>query len=230
MNNKNKVWGMHIGVRVKAVGGSLPYDLCLAMKGVKGGEIDGIEPVEMYNTGNARLVALNSANYVKDPAVLRFENIRTNPNRQSGAAYVNTEEGFEMTEAQLVNASFFVEFRNSIAIGDVAFDTFDFFLSRERDGNNIEIHMGGFEPTPDAEPDYAFLKAGSAATDKAGDYYYSNDRLVWALNIPHDIRHPYEKVDFLKAYPEMADWAQSGGAKSQDWYLHGVEQYLVRKK
>ena len=44
------------------------------------------------------------------------------------------------------------------------------------------------------------------------------------------IRHPYEKVDFLKAYPEMADWAQSGGAKSQDWYLHGVEQYLVRKK
>lgn len=148
MNNKNKVWGMHIGVRVKAVGGSLPYDLCLAMKGVKGGEIDGIEPVEMYNTGNARLVALNSANYVKDPAVLRFENIRTNPNRQSGAAYVNTEEGFEMTEAQLVNASFFVEFRNSIAIGDVAFDTFDFFLSRERDGNNIEIHMGGFEPTP----------------------------------------------------------------------------------
>ena len=120
---------------------------------------------------------------MKDPAVLRFENIRTNPNRQSGAAYVNTEEGFEMTEAQLVNASFFVEFRNSIAIGDVAFDTFDFFLSRERDGNNIEIHMGGFE-----------------------------------------------KVDFLKAYPEMADWAQSGGAKSQDWYLHGVEQYLVRKK
>ncbi len=230
MNNKNKVWGMHIGVRVKAVGGSLPYDLCLAMKGVKGGEIDGIEPVEMYNTGNARLVALNSANYVKDPAVLRFENIRTNPNRQSGAAYVNTEEGFEMTEAQLVNASFFVEFRNSIAIGDVAFDTFDFFLSRERDGNNIEIHMGGFEPTPDAELDYAFLKAGSAATDKAGDYYYSNDRLVWALNIPHDIRHAYEKVDFLKAYPEMADWAQSGGAKSQDWYLHGVEQYLVRKK
>lgn len=184
----------------------------------------------MYNTGNARLVALNSANYVKDPAVLRFENIRTNPNRQSGAAYVNTEEGFEMTEAQLVNASFFVEFRNSIAIGDVAFDTFDFFLSRERDGNNIEIHMGGFEPTPDAELDYAFLKAGSAATDKAGDYYYSNDRLVWALNIPHDIRHAYEKVDFLKAYPEMADWAQSGGAKSQDWYLHGVEQYLVRKK
>jgi len=39
MQNKNKVNAMLIGVRVKAVGGSIPYDLCLAMKGVKGGEL-----------------------------------------------------------------------------------------------------------------------------------------------------------------------------------------------
>ena len=50
MQNKNKVDAMLIGVRVKAVGGSIPYDLCLAMKGVKGGEIDQIEP---YNSKNA---------------------------------------------------------------------------------------------------------------------------------------------------------------------------------
>ena len=50
MQNKNKVNAMLIGVRVKAVGGSIPYDLCLAMKGVKGGEIDEIEP---YNSKNA---------------------------------------------------------------------------------------------------------------------------------------------------------------------------------
>ena len=35
-NNKNMVKEMILGIRVKAIGGSLPYDLCLAIKGIKG--------------------------------------------------------------------------------------------------------------------------------------------------------------------------------------------------
>ena len=38
-NNKNMVKEMILGIRVKAIGGSLPYDLCLAIKGIKAGEI-----------------------------------------------------------------------------------------------------------------------------------------------------------------------------------------------
>jgi len=57
MQNKNKVNAMLIGVRVKAVGGSIPYDLCLAMKGVKGGEIDEIEPYNSKNAPEAELEA-----------------------------------------------------------------------------------------------------------------------------------------------------------------------------
>lgn len=232
MQNKNKVFAMLIGVRVKAVGGSIPYDLCLSMKGVKGGEIDEITPVDKANAADADLVALNSENRVGEPALLRFENIRRNPNQQPGAAYVNTEAGYEMTEEQLVSASFLVYFRNSIAIENVAFDMFDFFVTRNRqsDGRLIEIHMGGFEPTPDALSDYKALKAACTHTDKADGYYYSNDRLVWAINVPHDIRHAYEKVDFLKAYPDMARWAESGGKLAQDWYMHGVDEYLVKGK
>lgn len=214
MQNKNKVDAMLIGVRVKAVGGSIPYDLCLAMKGVKGGEIDQIEPYNSKNAPEAELVALNSPNYVKEPAVLKFLNIRENANRPAGAAYVNTEEGYEMPEDRLAEASFMVYFRNSIAIEDVAFDTFDFFLTRDResDGRRIEIHRGGFEPTPAATADYNALAGQSAYTDRAGRFYYSNDGLVWAINIPFDIQHAYEKTDFLKAYPQMLEWAQSGGA------------------
>ena len=104
MQNKNKVFAMLIGVRVKAVGGSIPYDLCLSMKGVKGGEIDEITLVDKAHAADADLVALNSENRVGEPALLRFENIRRNPNQQPGAAYVNTEAGYEMTEEQLVSA------------------------------------------------------------------------------------------------------------------------------
>ncbi len=232
MQNKNKVNAMLIGVRVKAVGGSIPYDLCLAMKGVKGGEIDEIEPYNSKNAPEAQLIALNSPNYIKDPAVLKFLNIRENANRPAGAAYVNTEEGYEMPEDQLAEASFMVYFRDAIAIEDVAFDTFDFFLTRDResDGRRIEIHRGGFEPTPAATADYNALIGQSSYADKSGRFYYSNDGLVWAINIPFDIQHAYEKTDFLTAYPEMVKWAQSGGAESQDWYLHGVEKHLVKKK
>ena len=125
-----------------------------------------------------------------------------------------------MPEDRLAEASFMVYFRNSIAIENVAFDTFDFFLTRDResDGRRIEIHRGGFVPTP------------AATADRAGRFYYSNDGLVWAINIPFDIQHAYEKTDFLKAYPQMLEWAQSGGAVAQEWYLHGVEKHLVKRK
>ena len=74
------------------------------------------------------------------------------------------------------------------------------------------------------------LAGQSAYTDRAGRFYYSNDGLVWAINIPFDIQHAYEKTDFLKAYPQMLEWAQSGGAVAQEWYLHGVEKHLVKRK
>ena len=92
-------------------------------------------------------------------------------------------------------------------IENVAFDTFDFFLTRDResDGRRIEIHRGGFEPTPAATADYNALAGQSAYTDRAGRFYYSNDGLVWAINIPFDIQHAYEKTDFLKAYPQMLE-------------------------
>ena len=233
MNNKNKVDAMLIGLRVKAVGGSLPYDVYLSLQGVKGGEIDAITPYYSENAAdNAALVALNSANNEKDPAVLKFENIRTNANKPAGATYINTEEGYEMADEDLVYVSYLVEFRNSIAFENVSFDTFDFYLgrTRESDGRRVEIHLGGFEPSPEATADYLALKQSSTYVDKAVRPYDSNDTLVWALNIPVDIRHAYERVDFLAAYPQFKEWAQSDGTQAQDWYEHGVPSKLVTKK
>ena len=231
---KNKVVAMHIGVQVKAVGGSLPYDLCLQLKGVEGDDIDDIESnlSDFKNTDNAKLVLLNEDEDEDEPAVFRFENIRNNPIRVPGSTYINTEKGYEMSDGQFIEASFIVYFDDEISAKKLAFDQFDFFVTRNRqsDGRLIEIHMGGFEPTRGAMSDYKALKAECSNTDKADGYYYSNDRLVWAINVPHDIRHAYEKVDFLKAYPDMARWAESGGRLAQDWYMHGVDEYLVKGK
>lgn len=51
---------MILGIRVKAIGGSLIYDLCLAIKGIKAGEIDEFEKQESNNAlENADMEAFN---------------------------------------------------------------------------------------------------------------------------------------------------------------------------
>lgn len=230
MNTANTVSHMLLGVSVRAVGGSLPYSLGVKLKGVPAGAIEEIQVGETRNADHARLTVRNAAQR-NEPAVLEFSNMYSNPNRLPGAAYLNTEQGYELSEEQMVGATFAVIFGNDIPIRDVAFDNFDFFIARERgDGRLIEIHAGGYEPTAEAVADYVTLKAESPNTDRSEKYYYSNDGLVWALHVPHAIQHVYEKVDFLKAYPEMAVWAQSGGTRAQDWYRKGVKEYLVQTK
>lgn len=70
---------MILGIRVKAIGGSLPYDLCLAIKGIKAGEIEECEKQESYNAlEEADMKLLNPGNSVKNTPIFRFDNHRTN--------------------------------------------------------------------------------------------------------------------------------------------------------
>lgn len=226
-NNKNMVKAMLVGLRVKAIGGTLPFIPRLRMLGVKGGEIDAIDPYDGINIpSGAELVQLNPGNSVKEPAVLEFRGIATKAHRPAGSAYLNTEEGKEMADDELVTVSYYIELRNSVKQSDVKFESFDFFLA---DAEGKEIHLGGVEPTADGRGIYD-RESQNANTAKAPSFYYSNDRLVWAIHIPEDAAHAYEKTDFLKAYPRFAEWVQSGGMKAQTWYEQGDEKLLVKKK
>lgn len=220
--NKNKVRYMMIGMRVKAVGGSLPYEFYLKMHGVKGGEIASIELLSYKNlSAEPEMEHLNPGNPVKDPAVFSFKGLKNNPNKPVGSTYQNTEPGKEMPDSDLAEAVFFVEFRNSIANEDVALDLFDFFIAKPSDafsGELKEIHGGEFKATDFGMQTYLKLGSESKHTSKNRNYYYSATNLVWALNIPADIPHAYETVDFTKAYPNFAAWAQSGGTQNKDWY------------
>lgn len=220
--NKNKVRYMMVGFRIKAMGGSLPYELYLKMHGVKGGEIASIELLSYKNLSvEPQMLHLNPGNPVKDPAIFQFKGIRENPNKPAGSTYLNTEPGKEMEDKDLAEVVFFVEFRNSIANEDVALDLFDFFIAKPSDvvaGELKEIHGGEFKATELGEQTYWKLGGESIYTNKNRSYYYSATNLVWMLNVPSDIPHAYETVDFTKAYPNFASWAQSGGTQNKDWY------------
>lgn len=232
-NNKNMVKAMMIGLRVKAIGGTLPFVPRLRMLGVRGGEIGEIEDLsreEGYGGANvpdeAELVQLNPGNNVWDPAVLEFRGINTKKHAPKGSAYLNTERGFEMAEDELISVVYFIELRNSVWQYAQTFDSFDFFLA---DADGKEIHLGGVKPTPEGAAIYD-AESKNANTAKAPGFYYSNDRLVWAINIPENIPHAHENTDFLKAYPDFAEWAQSGGTLAKDWYKNGDKAHLLQGK
>lgn len=231
-NNKNMVKAVMIGLRVKAIGGTLPFVPRLRMLGIRGGEIGEIEDLSReqgYGGTNvpqgAELVQLNPGNNVHDPAVLEFRGVATKKHAPEGSAYLNTEPGFEMAEDELITVVYFIELRNSVWQYAQTFDSFDFFLA---DADGKEIHLGGMKPTAEGSAVYA-SESKNANTYKAPGFYYSNDRLVWAINIPEEIPHAFEKTDFLKAYPDFAAWVQSGGQQAKAWYTNGDKSHLVKK-
>lgn len=230
MQNKNKVERMTVSLRIKAVGGILANDFYLQMLGVEGGEIDeqkgGVQLLSSANAKDAVSVScLNSLNNNGNPAIFHVSGIRKNINNKH-TTYVNTMPGYEMSAADFVTVSFKVWFRNSIAIENISLDNFDFFIARSADGGLLEVHEGGYTPSI-----YGWTAYNSGVNDKvrpAAANYFSDTHLVWALSVPADIAHAYETVDFLQAYPRMAEWAQSGGTKATDWYKSGVSAYLVK--
>ena len=224
-NNKNMVKEMILGIRIKAIGGSLPYDLCLAIKGIKAGEIEECEKQESYNAlEEADMKLLNPGNSVKNTPIFRFDNIRTNTKAPKGFAFLNTDPDNKarIQKGDMVNITFYIAFRNSIPQADLTLDAFDFFIAKPvKEGASQwqEIHTRGYAPTEEfGQSTYEQTKEGNSYIGKSGIYYNSNTNLVWAINIPTDIPHTHEKADFLKAYPHFKDWATSGGEQHKDWY------------
>lgn len=218
-NNKNMVKSMKVSVRMRAVGGSLPYDLHMAIPTIWAAEIDEIQLLSARNAKEEiSMELLNPGNSVHDAPLFRFNGMKNNANRLPGAAYLNTERGYEMDDSKLVDAYFEVTFRNSIKIADLPAKAFDFFIARS--DVNKEIHCGGAAPLLYGDDNYHALRMACPVTDENAEFYYSNDNKVWALNIPQLIPHPFEKTDFLSAYPNFAKWVESAGTTNTDWYTN----------
>ncbi|WP_455509179.1 LruC domain-containing protein [Butyricimonas paravirosa] len=230
VTGKNKVEAILVGVRIKAVGGSLPYDLCLKINGTSVNNISSIDEYKRLNTiPSATLELINPNNNANTP-IFRFKDIRTNPNRPGGYSYLNTDKEAKarLTEDKMVELAYMIYLDK--AVNTTPLD-FDFFIAKpveEGASEWQEIHTGGYAPTEFGETVYKQVKEGNSCIGESTNYYHSNTHLVWAINIPTDIPHTYEKADFLKAYLHFKDWATSGGEQHKDWY-ENTEENRVRE-
>ena len=83
---------------------------------------------------------------------------------------------------------------------------------------SLEIHLKNQSPTEQMNSQFWGL-ADDVSTPAEQRYFLNSNGLPWAVLIPANWKHPYERVDVSQAYPLFIDYAQSNGSQAQDWYL-----------
>ncbi|NOH96911.1 LruC domain-containing protein [Vibrio sp. 99-70-13A1] len=89
------------------------------------------------------------------------------------------------------------------------------------DARNKEIHLMNYPNTDLANTSIFGVGADDSSVDN-NEYYQTVDGLPWALDIPTQWSHPYERTDTCQAYPNIVDWAESGGSNNASWFLSPV--------
>lgn len=225
-----------ITLKLRAMGGSYPYRLCIQLFGtavdndnnpVQGPDIKK-EDVEIKSIKSENIDGVGAELLDANRAIIAltgFEKLR----KSNGGNYYNSEKAHTISSSK--TPSIKIELRiktddwNPIALFSNQF-AFDYFL--QRTDNNREIHISGYKPT-ELYKNYQQDLAGR--TEKP--YYCSSDRFVWALKAPEEMSWPIEKQDIIEVYPKFAQWVTSGGNMLEDgvnsikWYS---DKYLTDNK
>ncbi|MCG9881058.1 MAG: LruC domain-containing protein [Bacteroidia bacterium] len=91
------------------------------------------------------------------------------------------------------------------------------FIDEPGKGRGYEVHLPGQLPT--SLVNTSVLGTNADATNLANGYYYKTATgLPFAISTPEKFDYPYEKIQIISAHKKFAEWVQSGGNLSADWY------------
>ena len=104
----------------------------------------------------------------------------------------------------------------AITFSDLNIGKFNPFIVQKQDRSR-EIHLANYPPT-DLADQTVFGTFNDNSAPGQNRYYKSEDNKTWAINIPTLFDHPQEKIDIVRVYLKFAEWAESSGQISSDWY------------
>ncbi len=139
-----------------------------------------------------------------------FDNAGTVVARPAGY-YVNTQLGAPSVAPQTVSLDINLTTPRHLTMTP-PYNPFA-IINRQR---GQEVHLPGRAPTSLATA--GLLNTGDDASRTAG-YYKGGTGLPWAVNIATSWSYPVESAPIVSAYTHFAEWAESGGVASPDWYL-----------
>jgi len=88
------------------------------------------------------------------------------------------------------------------------------FVDQQR---GVEVHLPDHMPTDLVDLTLLGTEADNSIPAE-GRYYKTNNNLPWAINIIEKFDYPNEKVDITATHLKFAEWAESSGQLSYDWW------------
>jgi len=183
--------------------------------------LPGVTPAQVQaatlQVGTAAAVAVTSES--ASQAVFRvFDDAQPLTPAPSGCKFFRTEAGclgVDPPPFRLI-----VTFKTAVAASLLGMYPYDPFLFRTT-RRGLEVHLPDHPPTSLADASLLGT-VQDTSNAAAGRWYKTSRNLPWALHIPTTWKHPLEKTEILKAYPDFASWAESGGTTNTSWYLQNT--------
>lgn len=212
-NGANQVKEIQAEFIVKAIGASYTNGFGFEIP-VQASNIQSVTGSKI--TENYIQLASNGTESGQDKAVfIVFDNAFQHIPRIAGK-FVNTEMDAAKTVG--IPISITIKFTNPVYINDLGSIPFNPFIIINKERGK-EVHLSNHTPTNLANPAYlGTLQDASNPTN--GKYYRTANGLPYAIHIPINFDYSIEKEAINKAHLKFAEWAQSGGTSSKDWYLN----------
>lgn len=217
----SKVEMIMVSVRLNALGGYFPYQLCLQIDNLKA---TSVSEVESYTTnGDGSGTYKFETEGTDSKALFSFD--WKDKKGSTAGKYYNTEKEYALTSADLDKNQFaFIMYLDEEqSLNEFSNSVFNFFI-RKTDGT--EIHMMGYAPTDGFMDKYNEIVKNNTSLS-ADEYYRTTDGFVWGLKIPANVHHVVEDIDFIQAYPLFKDWVTTGGVKNPEWYEERNRDYCI---
>ena len=236
---KNNYWDIAISLKLRAMGGSLPYRFCIKLPG-NATDMEG-DPISVPVLTREQIQGLQVSNAKGNIGVELIENTQEpifaltglDQIRGTEGKLYNTQIGNLINNENTVSVSFSFKLMAEDAYGlTSAFNAyfFDYFLQNTENGR--EIHFVGFKPSE------LYKNYGRDQTGEQKNYYCNEKGFVWALKAPVEMGWAVEKTDLLTVYPKFKSWLENGGYDLEDnveeskWYNYpqGASAYIDHKK
>lgn len=207
-NATNSVKEINLKLVIRALGGDLIEGFGLHLDGISANAVASVSGNSL-SSGTISTGANGVESGQTYATIILCDDVEQVINRTSGA-FFNTVPSNPTGTADTISVK--IVFTN--ALGNSNFDDASYFAFKNR---NEEIHMKDKSPT-DLADQSLFGTIDDDSDPSSGSYYCTSNGHPWAIEVSDGFDYPAERVDIVQAYLNFANWAQSEGAASTNWY------------
>jgi LruC domain-containing protein len=211
MNAQRQVVAMEVDYRLDARGASIESGFAVRLPGVPRATVAS---AQLVRDGQAAF-AIQPESGIADASFIVFDSAHVAlPGPSAACPFANTQA--ECPTVPVVAYRLVVNFNSAQASSRFS-PPYDPFIFRTAQRGH-EVHLPGRQPTEQA--DGRLFGSGDDRTSlNTARTYVDGSGRPWAMELPAVWRYPNETIDLTTPYPNMAQWATSGGTQHANWYI-----------